>query len=267
MTRFISYISLFCSLACMLSACGKSDAKREEVEENRAAKEMLAGIWIDSEEDRVTFKVDGDTIYYPDSTSQPVAFKIVGDTMMLLGNNVSKYLITRQERYNFEFRNQNGDPVKLVKSENPDDSLLFVRTKPVTLNQETLIKRDTVVYNADEKYHCYVQVNPTRYKVYRVFTNADGMEVENVYYDNIVHVSVFNGANKVFSRNFKKDDFKNFVPDNVLRQTILSDMAFMGLDDKGIHYRAQLAIPDSPSSFMVEVLISYDGKMSMSVGS
>ncbi len=59
----------------------------------------------------------------------------------------------------------------------------------LALNQNTLIKRDTVVVRGDEKYHLYVQVNPTSYKVYKSSYNDDGVEVDNVYYDNIVNLA------------------------------------------------------------------------------
>ena len=91
------------------------------------------------------------------------------------------------------------------------------------------------------------------------------MEVENIYYDNIVHVSVYRGAAKVFSKDFRKDDFAETVPANMLKQCVLSDIKLIEPSDDGLHYRAQLAIPDSPSSFMAELIISYDGKTKVRV--
>ena len=56
-----------------------------------------------------------------------------------------------------------------------------------------MLKRDCVVFFNDEKYHCYIQINPTTYKVVKPSVNDDGVEVDNVYYDNIVNLTVFNG--------------------------------------------------------------------------
>lgn len=51
---------------------------------------MLQGIWLnDDDEDDVAFRVKGDTIYYPDSTSQPVYFYIAGDTLVMKGANIA----------------------------------------------------------------------------------------------------------------------------------------------------------------------------------
>lgn len=265
MTRLFLHITFVFVLAFMLVACRDSAKHEADVQEDMEAKAMLAGIWIDEDEESVMFRAKGDTIYYPDTTSSPVMFKIVGDTMILSGNNESKYPIVRQTRNIFDFKNQNGDVVKLVRSENPADSLLFENRPTVVLNQKMTIKRDTVVSHAEKKYHCYLQVNPTRYKVYRSFTNAEGIEVENVYYDNIIHVSIFDGASKFYSKDFRKDDFKGFVPAGLLEQMILSDIDFVSLDGNGFNYHAQLAIPDSPSSFIVGFTVSYKGRVNMHV--
>ena len=78
-------------LGCILAfvACGQKAEKQQEVKEDAAAKKMLQGIWLnDDDEDDVAFRVKGDTIYYPDSTSQPVYFYIAGDTLVMKGANL-----------------------------------------------------------------------------------------------------------------------------------------------------------------------------------
>lgn len=248
-----------------VASCNNSNKQHVMPKEDTKAKSMLEGIWLDADENNIAFKVKGDTVYYPDSTSQAVRFKIIRDTMILLGNSISKYPIIKQSPHIFEFKNQNGDIIRLVKSDDPNDSLQFIRRFPVTLNQKVTIKRDTIVSFSDRKYHCYVQINPTTYKVYRTSYNDEGLEVENIYYDNIIHVSIFSGPAKIFSKDFKKDDFKGAVPGNMLKQSVLSDIKLMGMDNFGFHYHTQLAIPDSPSSFIVKLTVSYTGKISMEV--
>lgn len=253
------------ALAVLFCGCEKKINPKVAPREDIEAKAMLAGIWIDADEETVIFKIKGDTVYYPDSTSRPVKFQIVGDTMVMYGNNVSKYPIIRQTPHIFEFKNQNNETIKLVKSENPSDSLQFVRRNIMPLNQGKVVKCDTVVMFSDKRYHSYVQVNPTTYKVYRQFYNTEGIEVENIYYDNIVHVSVFMGRNKIFSKDFTKNDFAAAVPQNMLKQSILSDIRLVSVSDAGLHYRTQLTIPDSPSSFLVELVVSFSGDTSVRV--
>lgn len=258
MIKNILSISMF-FLVMLVCGCSKP-AKDKTIEsgENLNAKARLSGIWVDEEEENVVFRIKGDSVFYPDTTSQPVRFMIKNDTMFFLGNRVSKYPIIQQKEHLFEFKTPNGSVVKLIKSENPYDSLLFVHAGHVVLNQRKTIKRDTIVSMADVKYHCYVQVNPTTYKVFRRSYNDEGLEVENVYYDNTIHISVFSGAKKVFSKDFSKSDFVNVVPENMLQQSVLSDMSLVKLTSSGLSYRATLAIPDSQVCFIVDLHVSND---------
>ena len=255
-------------LACFLlgvAACGqKSEKKQPEIKEDTAAKKLLQGIWLDGDdEDDVAFRVKGDTIYYPDSTSRPVYFYIVGDTLVMKGANTSKYPIVNQAAHIFQFKVQNGDIVKLVKTDDQSYLQQFSHEQPVTLNQNTLVKRDTVVNAGNEKLHLYVQVNPTTFKVYKSSYNDDGVEVDNVYHDNIVNVNIYQGSRKIFGRDFRKEDFKGQVPHELLKQSILSDIVFRKVDADGVHYKVVLAMPDSSMSYQVEIIISLEGKMTI----
>lgn len=255
-------------LACFLlgvAACRqKSEKKQPEIKEDTAAKKLLQGIWLDGDdEDDVAFRVKGDTIYYPDSTSRPVYFYIVGDTLVMKGANTSKYPIVNQAAHIFQFKVQNGDIVKLVKTDDQSYLQQFSHEQPVTLNQNTLVKRDTVVNAGNEKLHLYVQVNPTTFKVYKSSYNDDGVEVDNVYHDNIVNVNIYQGSRKIFGRDFRKEDFKGQVPHEFLKQSILSDIVFRKVDADGVHYKVVLAMPDSSMSYQVEIIISLEGKMTI----
>lgn len=225
---------------------------------------MLQGIWVDEDEQDVAFRAKGDTIFYPDSTSQPVYFQIIGDSLVLHDANLSKYAIIKQTRNLFIFKNQNGDQVKLVLSSDPDDAAFFSTQRPQPINQGTVIKRDTVVAFGGERYHCYVQVNPTTYKVVSQSYNDEGVSVDNVYYDNIINLNVYHGAQKLFGGDFRKQQFKGKVPEQYLTQSILSDMTLQGVDEKGIHYIASLIIPGaSMSSYQVVITVDYNGKLRM----
>lgn len=260
------YLLFLLSMAFALASCRGKSSDKEEVTENIAAKKMLQGIWLDEDEQDVAFKAQGDTIYYPDSTSQPVYFQIIGDTLVLHSANVVKYPILKQTRNLFIFRNQNGDEVKCVLSDDPDDATFFSTKRPQPLNQGKLIKRDTVVVYNDERYHCYVQVNPTTYKVVKASYNDEGVEVDNIYYDNIVNLNVYHGATRLFAGDFRKQQFAKIVPPDFLKQSVLSDLTFFRCDEQGIHYLASLVIPDDGmSSFLVNITVAYNGRMTMKV--
>lgn len=229
--------------------------------ENKTAKNSLQGIWLNDEEDDVAFRVKGDTIYFPDSTSVPVYFRIERDSFVLVGVNVLKYKIVKQTAHIFEFINQNGENVKLVKTTDSGYANMFSKKPPVSVNQNRLLKSDTVVYHGEDKYHSYVQVNPTSYKVVKSTVNDDGVEVGNIYYDNIIHLAIFKGAAKVFSCDLRKSDFSKEVPSRFLQQAVFSDLTFLSVDKDGFHYFAVLAIPDSSISYMVEVIVGFNGEI------
>ena len=244
-----------------LVGCGRKSNPVDAFQEDEHAKEMLQGIWLNEDADDVAFRVKGDTIYYPDSTSQPMFFYIYSDTLVMKGANEVKYPIVKQAAHLFAFKNQGGDVIKLVKTSDKSYMSAFQEQRPIALNQNKLVKRDSVVAFAGEKYHLYVQVNPTTYKVYKSSYNDDGVQIENVYYDNIVNVNIYKGASKVFSRDFHRKDFAKKLPESFLEQAILSDMVINYIDKDGFHYLAVLAQPDSYLSYQVKVQVSFCGSL------
>jgi hypothetical protein len=262
MNKYTAVLLLVCCL--FFTSCRKNGSdKILNTEENKDAKALLQGIWVDEESEDVSFKAKGDTIYYPDTTSVPVFFQIINDTLVLKGNTEVKYPIVKQAAHVFWFKNQNGDLMKLSRSDDPNDALLFEHQHSNVLLLNHVVKKDTIVMYRGERYHCYVYVNPTRYKVIKSTYNDDGVEVDNVYYDNIIHVSVFHGAQQLYSRDLNKRMFSKLIPIQFLSQAILSNMEFDTVDNEGFHFNATICIPDGASCYMVGTVVSYTGQMNM----
>jgi len=264
-----SLLIAHCSFIIMLLlawSCGQQQPKpttTAKVQENREAKAMLQGVWQDAETDEVLFMAEGDTVYFADPTSMPAYFRIVGDSIELGPNT---YRISKQTAHNFWFKNHAGDEVRLVKRDEADDSEQqpdLSDQEPQIISTTQVVNLDSVVMYGGQRYHWYVTVNPTRYRVTRTTYTPDGVAVENVYYDNIIHVSVFKGNQRLYSRDFNKKDFANNVPEDFLAQSILGNIRFDGVDAKGFHFNATVCIPDGESCYMVETLISLDGQLSM----
>ena len=111
--------SLMMALLCGLSfvaSCGKKASPDSTPKEDTRAKKLLQGIWLNEDDEDVAFRVKGDTIYYPDSTSQPVYFCIYGDTLIMKGARDVKYPILKQAAHLFEFKSPSGDVIKLTKT-------------------------------------------------------------------------------------------------------------------------------------------------------
>lgn len=247
-------------VACSSKSDSPKQAEAEEEKESLEAKKLLQGIWVDDETGEVSFRAVGDTIFYPDTISQPTLFRIVKDSLVLVDVG-AKYPIVKQSAHLFSFRNQNGDEVKLQKSDDPIHAFAFVRDQPRVQTYTEVVKTDSVVHYNGMRYHWYLAINPTKYKVHTTSYNEDGVEVDNVYYDNIMHVSVFQGSQKMFSTDFKKQLFASKIPQQFLDQSVLSNMEFTSVDAKGFHFVATICIPDGAACYKAENTISFDGKL------
>lgn len=245
-------------------SCKDTAVKTVTKEENVSAKNMLQGIWL-GEDECVTMKVDGDTIFYADTVLAPVYFKIIDDSLVLKGVQEMRYAIVKQTSNQFQFANYMGDVVKLTKSHNCSDTLIFEKKKFLNINQNKLIKRDSVITEGEHRYHIYVQVNPSTYKVLRTSYNQDGMMVEKIYYDNIVNVCVYDGGKRIFFRDMYKSDFSEYIPAEYLQQSVLSDIIIDDVSKEGIRLQAYICVPDSPTSYVIKMLVSSTGELRLAV--
>lgn len=257
----IKYDVLLAIVALLLMGCNDKPKTTGARGENKEAKRMLQGIWVDDESSEVVFKVKGDSIYTPDTTATPAYFKIVDDTL-IMGVRQMRYPVTKLSQNIFWFRNQNGDEVKLVRSSEPTDSLAFGQ-KVALLQPKQVIKTDTVVTYGGERYHCYIAINPTTKKVFITDYGDDGVAMDDVYFDNIVHISVYHGAERLYSSDIKKQMYSHYVPKGFLSQAILSNMTFNKVDAKGFHFDATICAPNGTSCYMLDTKIDFHGVMAM----
>ena len=260
--RKLLYIAL--CLLVTLVACKQKETVKPDASESKEAKALLQGIWLDEESENVVFKVEGDTIFYPDSVSQPAFFRVISDTLVI-GEQASKYPLVKQTAHVFWFQNPNGDTIRLVKSEELEDSLVFSDSHPEVLTMAEVTKHDTVISYGKERYHCYIAVNPTQNKIVSSTYDDSGVEVNNVYYDNIIRLSVFHGNTCLFGKSYQKKEFMRFVPEDFLNQAILSNAEFDHADEDGIHFNATLCTPNAASCYLVEIVVSYKGRTSMNL--
>lgn len=256
----VGMVALLATVA--MASCKEKPRAPESTPENKEAEAMLQGIWVDTDTETATFKIKADSLFYPDSTSMPTTFKVLGDTLVI--GDAQRFPIVKQAPHLLWYKNQNGDVVKLAKSENEEDSLAFDRAKPQALPILTeVVKRDTVVNHQGERYHLYVAINPTKYKVTSLSYNTDAVGVENTYYDNIIHLSIYKGGTQLFSRDIRKQMYAHFVPAQVLAQSILSNIDYTHADAQGFHFNATICMPDGASCYLLDTKVSFDGKLTM----
>ena len=215
----------------LVSSCSSTKNGENSDREDLTAKELLQGVWLDDETDMPLMRISGDTIYYADPQNAPVYFKVLRDTIYLRGNTLTAYKIDRQTEYSFWFHSLSDDIVKLYKSDNPEDTLAF-STQEVEVIPSTseVIKKDSVVMYKGTRYRGYVYINPSKMKVIKTVYSDEGIGVDNVYYDNVIHICVYEGKKLLYGKDITKKVFATIFPEEVLNQTILSDMNFINVD-------------------------------------
>lgn len=247
----------------LLSSCKSKETESTEQTEDLAAKKTAQGVWIDEVEGDVVFRILGDTLYYPDGIGEPASFRIKNDTLFINTSSPTMYKIKQLTAHSLRLINADGDELDLLRSDTKTDLAHFTKNqhKESQINQGLLIKRDSVMTLGDKRYHAYVQVNPTKYKVLKQNITADGMTIDNAYYDNIIHLSVYEGARKVYSHDIFKKDFSKHVPAGYLEHSILSDILIRDITSEGVNFEAIIAEPESYTSYNIKITISDEGKV------
>ncbi len=241
-------------------ACSSQQQHASRDHQSWEAKHLLQGIWNDGETEDVIFKMQGDSVFFPDSTSMPAYFFVVDDTLYI-GSSLH-YHIEKHTAHLLWFKDIDGKIMKLQKSEDHEDRLVFVENKPKVQTLTEVLKRDTVVTYKGQRYHLYIAINPTHYKVVHPTLNKDGIPVDNIYYDNIIHLSIFQGAEELYSSDIRKNMFSRKLAAQILGQCVLNDMVFRNIDDQGFHLDASLCIPGNVSCYLIENIISFTGNRS-----
>ena len=252
-------------LTILLIACNNTKKQNSlEQSENVKAKELMQGIWIDDESDIPLLFIKGDTIYYANSQSTPVYFKIIKDTLYTFGNELARYQIDKQTEYSFSFHSLADNIVKLHKSEDPNDSLAF-SGKPVEIipTYTEVTQKVSVVFYNGIRYRAYVYINPSKIKVIKTTYSEEGISMDNIYYDNIMHICIYEGRKCLFSSDITKQMLENVISTDFLQQSILSEMNFKNVDRKGFHYQATVCIPESSVCNIADLSVSFDGKLTI----
>lgn len=260
----MKYVAL--SLMVIVSAaCGsnKNPYSPKQDGEDMNAKELLQGIWLDDETESPLMRVVGDTIYYADAQSAPIAFKIIQDTLYTYGNETTYYKIDKQAEHIFWFHSIADNIIMLHKSEDPNDSLSFVRQELVIPTYTEVTKRDSVVTFNGTRYRAYVYINPSKKRVVKTTYSEDGISMDNVFYDNVMHICVYEGKKSLFASDITKQMFDKVVPEDFLVQAILSDTKFVKVDRNGFHYQAVLAIPESSIYSIADMEVSFSGELTI----
>ncbi|MCR5820559.1 MAG: DUF4738 domain-containing protein [Bacteroidaceae bacterium] len=264
-----SAVLIICCLIWFSCSSGNSGRKSQKIQEppDTAAMHRLQGVWVDAETGGVLLLVHADSIFYPDTINMPASFVIIHDSIIITAGGIkNSYLIVEHGDYNFSYEALTGEVIHMQKSDDVEDSLEFLHRSYAPILISTLLRRDTVAYSpSGERLHLYIDVNPTKKKVFRTTYTDEGMAVSNAYYDNIIHISVYSGRRRVFGSDISKKAFEDLIPDAFLAESILSNMSFGRIDSEGCHFEATVCEPEGASCYVVDIVVSYAGKCTMNI--
>lgn len=233
--------------------------------ENAEAKRLLQGVWINDDSNVPLLYVKGDSLRFIGQSDAPIEFKIYKDSLYTYGYDVMTYKIDRQSEYDFWFHSLSDRIVKLYRSENLEDSLYFKEEsprEPMPIYTE-VVQKDSVVFYDNRRFRGYVYINPSSYKINKPTYSDEGIRLDEVFYDNVVHICVYEGTESLFARDMYKTDFKPYLTDSFYEQSVLIDMDFTGVDAEGFHFTARVGVPESFIHNLIAVTISLTGDMQM----
>ena len=250
-------------LALLLgTACTSSPQQATNEQEDTYAKHQLQGWWLDEVTEAPVFRMQGDTLYYNDPSIAPVAFKVVKDSLKTYGSQPTAYHIETINEYSLSIQSIQGDILQLRKAESELDSMQLVPAPEEETQVSNVLQKDRIVYYNNVRYRGYVYINPSNTKVVVPTLSDQGLEVDNIYYDNIIHICVFDGKKKLFSKDIHKQYFEGILSEEFLQRGILSDMDFIDVTANGYHYQATLCIPNAASCYLVNLFVSFQGDIS-----
>ena len=125
------------------------------------------------------------------------------------------------------------------------------------------VERDSVVNYDGKRYRAYVYINPSKVKLVKTSYNEDGMSIDNIYYDNVMHICVYEGRKSLYASDITKQMLSPYVSADFLSKSLFSDMQFIGVGPSGFHYQASVCIPESFVCNIVDLYVSFKGKLTM----
>ena len=155
-----------------------------------------------------------------------------------------------------------GDTIYYADAQSTPIAFKIMRDILYTYGNDTEVtKRDSVVTYNGTRYRAYVYINPSKMRVIKTTYSEDGISMDNVYYDNVMHICVYEGKKSLFASDITKQMFDKVVPADFLAQSILSDTKFVKVNRNGFHYQAVLAIPETSIYSVVNMEVSFKGDL------
>ena len=254
---------LFGTLLFLSASCSSPVNQNISVKERGMDAEVmnqLQGVWLDMNTESPVLKIQGDSLLYASKRNSPMKYKLIDDTLFVSGLYTTAYPVLSRTETSMTIVNPMGDNVSLYKT--LQDNVNFVEQTLDESNQEQkIIKKDTVILHRKSRYRGYTTINPTSIKVVQPGLTEDGFTVDNVYYDNVIHICVYEGNKRLCGIDVRKESFEDVVPADFLQRSVLYDMKFVGVDKDNFIFHVTLWEPDGPCYYLY-VLVNEQNELS-----
>ncbi|MBP3744850.1 MAG: DUF4738 domain-containing protein [Prevotella sp.] len=245
----------------VLAACNNNHGNNTLANQDKEAKEMMQGYWRNDDAGNFAMLVKGDSIIFPDTSSMPLLFWIYQDSLYTQGSHLQSYKIKKQAAHLFKFVNQLGEEVKLVKTDNTLARKIFAQEHPYAMNIFRTSDIDTTFNYGNQHYTCKIHVETTSDRVIKSTLTDDGIEVDNMYLDNVAQLKVWKNGQNLYAHDFRKKEFEQIVPKELMSASILRGIDFAYADSSGVFFDATIGIPDAATAYIVELRIANNGKL------
>lgn len=254
-TYYILFLVSFMLLGCI------GNKKNSFYVEDEEAKRIIQGVWINEEEEVPSLMTRGDSIFYPDTTSLPAKFWIANDSLYIKGNNTNQYKIISLSEHVLEFQNQNNESIRLVRDSSKRFQKAFKQVRSYALNIFRTYDMDTVSINNNIRTECKIHLEPTSERVIKSSYNDDGIEVDNLYLDNVANTRILVGGKEIYAHAFRKHEFSTSIPKEFMAKSILRELQFSYADTNAVYLDAIVGIPDASTCYVIELKIDMKGKL------
>lgn len=238
---------IFGFLLLFLSSCSVTSEKKDKIQKltDPNVKNQLQGTWLDKNTESPVLHIEGDSLFYVSKSDVLMPYKLIDDTLFVYGVHTSAYPITERTEHTIAFITPMGDEMCLYKDEQ-ENVIIEMPSQPEKTVKEKVTRKDSVIMCKNTRFRGYVTINPTTIKVIRPGVTEDGFSVDNVYFDNIIHICVYEGKKQLCGKDIKRDMFKSVVPNEFLSVSILEDMDFIGVKNDSFVFHSMLRVPDGP---------------------
>lgn len=245
-----------------VQSCRPHSGEATEERQDREAKRLLQGVWLNADDGTPALLVRGDSLFYAEANSLPARVWVYQDSLYVQSSTLRRYRITKQAEHLLKFNNVNGEEVKLTKGGATASQSAFAQTQTYAMNLTRVVDEDTLAtLEGQPDVECRLHTEPASDRMAKAVYNDLGMEVDNMYLDNVGTVSLGRSGAEYYTHSFRKAEFASLVPRDFMSTAILRELSYSHRTATAVFVDAIIGIPDAETCYVVELKINDRGQL------